>query len=250
MLSFETTIHKAFYFTQERTNYFESDATDPANLRMSREDLRNIIRKDVENTINKFSKSELSTKGTVRNVDSITNKIMWAAECTGNDPIILASIIGTESAYCFFTKSLSGGGDSGCGQFTGVALQSLKKATGNGTEEIYPQVTEPVQAMVDQCAKGSDFIDSNTLKLFYSKSKTDIKDDLASGKNLSLDIMSTAIFLKILYSTSSGIYYDKSSNNRAIWKYNGGGVDGYSKKVYIDKACLLSPMMKHCPILI
>jgi hypothetical protein len=243
----ESNFHKAFYFTPERSNYFELDATDPANLRLSREDLREIIRADVDKTMKLFANSKWADKGTRRDVDSITNKIMWAAECTGNDPIVLASIIGNESSYCFFTESLSGGGDSGCGQFTGTAISSLKKATGNASEEVYRQVTEPVQEMAEQCAKGSSFVEPKTFKNFFAKSTADIKKDLVNGKNLSLDIMSTAIFLKILYASTGGVYYDNGSKKRAIWRYNGGGVKNYTQHVYIDKACVLNPDMAYCP---
>ncbi len=243
----ESNFHKAFYFTPERSNYFERDATDPANLRLSREDLRAIIKRDVEKTMKLFANSKWADKGTVRDTNSITNKIMWAAECTGNDPIVLASIIGNESSYCFFTESLSGGGDSGCGQFTGTAISSLKKATGNASEEVYRQVIEPVQEMAEQCAKGSSFVDPETFRKFFAKSTANIKKDLVNGKNLSLDIMSTAIFLKILYASSGGVYYDLSSKKRAIWRYNGGGVKNYTQHVYIDKACVLNPDMAYCP---
>ncbi len=243
----EDDIHKTFYFTPTRANLFEEDATDPANLRLSQDTLREIVRADVEKEMTKYSNSGLASKGTLRNTDSITNKIMWAAECTGNDPIVLASIIGNESAYCFFTKSLGGGGDSGCGQFVGTAIKALKQATGNAKEEVYRQVTEPVQAMAERCSRGSSFVEPNSLKNFFAKSTDAIKADLVAGKNLSLDIMSTAIFLKILYASAKGEYYNPEVERRAIWRYNGGGVKKYNEHVYINRACKLNSDMAHCP---
>lgn len=245
--NFKNDIHKAFYFTPTRANLFEEDGTDPANLRLSQGQLREIIRADVKREHDRYANSGLASKGKRQDIDAVTDKIIWAAECTGNDPIVLASIIGNESAYCYFTESLGGGGDSGCGQFVSTAINTLKKATGNAKEEVYRQVTEPVYAMAEKCSRGSSYVEADSMKKFFAKSTDAIKADLVSAKNLSLDIMSTAIFLKILYASSEGVYYDLGSKKRAVWKYNGGGVKNYTQHVYVDRACKLNPEMSYCP---
>ncbi len=164
---------------------------------------------------------------------SVAKKIQWAAECTGNDFTMLAAIIKGESGYCQFLHN-KGGGDSGCGQFTSASINFFKNQlrVSGRIENGHPRVKQSIEDLMVRCAPGSSYVQEDSLAKLFDQSKDKIREDLRTAKNLSLDILATAIYLKFYYSVS-GFYYDASSPSPgALTRYNGGGVENYGKKAY------------------
>lgn len=228
----------AWGLTSKQQTRFLSDATLPGNRSLSDGEIYDRIKEDAEKTFR---------KGNIRNPkvspSALASKIRWAASCTGNDYSMLAGLIKTESTYCQFLHN-RGGGDSGCGQFTGAAIGyfknqlRLKGRKENGSLRM----KETIEELMSRCAPRSSFVEEDSLAKFFNKSDDQIRKELREAKNTSLDILATAIYLKFYYSIS-GFYFDATSPAPgALSRYNGGGVPRYGTKVYNRAILIDSPV--------
>ncbi len=208
---------------------FLSDAILPGNLSVSDDEIYQRLVTDIKKTYR-------GDQGNFASADSVAKKIQWAAECTGNDFTMLAAIIKGESMYCHLLHN-KGGGDSGCGQFTSASIDFFKNQlrVSGRKENGHPLMKRTIEDIMDRCAPGSSFVNENSLAELFDKSKEDIRAELRTAKNLSLDILATAIYLKFYYSVSGFYYNAASSAPGALSRYNGGGVANYGQKAY-DKA--------------
>lgn len=204
-----------------------SDATLAGNLSVSEGEAYERLYKDIKKT---YGNKE---QGNFIDASSLAKKIQWAASCTGNDFTMLAAIVKGESMYCHLLHN-KGGGDSGCGQFTSAAIGFFKNQlrTPGRKEDGHPRLKSTIEEIVSRCAPGSSYINENSLVDLFSLSKEGIREDLRTGKNISRDLLATAIYLKFYYAVS-GFYYNASSTSPgALSRYNGGGVANYGTKAY------------------
>jgi len=216
----------AWGLSQTGRNRFLSDATLPGNLSASDSEIYERLVTDIRKTYG-------GEKGNFGEADSIARKIQWAAECTGNDFTMLAAIIKGESMYCHLLHN-KGGGDSGCGQFTSASINFFKNQLrlSGRIENGHPRMKATIEDVMTKCAPGSSYVNENSLAELFNKSKGEIRSELRGGKNLSLDILATAVYLKFYYSIA-GFYYDATSSAAgALSRYNGGGVANYGQKAY------------------
>lgn len=167
----------------------------------------------IENHINSFVKeSGRDLKGITAN--KLANIIVRAADATGVDATVLTSIVKKESIFCV-DRYNEGGGDSGCMQFTTVAVQELKHQFGlNGAGQHGAGVPAILKAQVMK------FFAPNPSReaAFYSwlrSSTNNMRVSLRTGSNQDIDILAGAILLKINLAVSRGNYA------AALQAYNG-----------------------------
>ncbi len=232
-------IHKAAWgMSKAGRERFLSDATLSGNRSASDGEIFERLHKSVKAQYG-------GEKGRFGDATSVAKKIQWAAECTGNDFTMLAAVIKGESGYCQFLHN-KGGGDSGCGQFTSASINFYKNQlrVSGRIENGHPRLKQSIEDLMVRCAPGSSYVQEDSLANFFDQSKDKIRQDLRTGKNLSLDILATAIYLKFYYSVS-GFYYNASSSAPgALSRYNGGGVANYGQKAY-NKAIKISDNACH-----
>ena len=223
----------AWGLSQTGRERFLSDATLPGNLTVSDNEIYERLYSDIKKTYG-------GEKGNFGDADSIARKIKWAAECTGNDFTMLAAIIKGESMYCHLLHNKSGG-DSGCGQFTSASINFFKNQLRlpGKIENGHPRMKRTIEDIMNRCAPGSSYVNEDSLANLFAKSKDQIRQELRTGKNLSLDILATAVYLKFYYSISGFYYNANSSKPGALSRYNGGGVANYGSMAY-NKAIKIS----------
>lgn len=219
----------AWGLSQSQSKRFLSDATLPENRTLSDGEVYDRLKKD----INKMYQARNLKSGPFVSADALASKIQWAASCTGNDFSMLAAVVKLESAYCSLLHNKSGG-DSGCGQFTSASIGYFKNQLRlpGRKENGSALMKKTIEEVMRNCASGSTFVNENSLAELFSQSKDKIRQDLRTGKNISLDVLSTAIYLKFYYSISGFYYNAASSAPGALSRYNGGGVANYGSKVY------------------
>lgn len=218
----------AWGLSQSQSKRFLSDATLPENRNLSDGEVHDRILTD----INKMYRARKISTSPYVSAESLASKIQWAAQCTGHDFSMLSAVIKVESAYCSILHNKSGG-DSGCGQFTSAAIGFFKNQLRlpGKKENGSALMKKTIEEVMRNCAPGSSHINENSLVELFSKSKDEIRADLRSGKNISRDVLATAIYLKFYYSIS-GFYYNASSKSPgALSRYNGGGVKNYGEKI-------------------
>lgn len=218
----------AWGLSQSNSRRFLQDATLPGNKGLSDGEVHDRLLSSIES----MYKARGLSEGPFVSASSLASKIQWAAECTGHDFSMLAAVVKVESAYCSLMHN-KGGGDSGCGQFTGASIGFFKNQLRlpGRKENGSALMKKTIEEVVSRCAPGSSYVNENSLVELFSKSDADIRNELRSGKNISVDLMATAIYLKFYYAIS-GFYYNASSSQPgALSRYNGGGVADYGKKI-------------------
>ncbi len=218
----------AWGLSQSNSRRFLEDATLPGNRGLSDGEVHDRLLSSIKS----MYKARGLSEGPFVSADSLASKIQWAAECTGHDFSMLAAVLKVESAYCSLMHN-KGGGDSGCGQFTGAAIGFFKNQLRlpGRKENGSALMKKTIEEVVSRCAPGSTYVNENSLVELFSKNDSDIRTTLRAGKNISVDIMATAIYLKFYYAIS-GFYYNASSSQPgALSRYNGGGVKNYGEKI-------------------
>lgn len=218
----------AWGLSQSQSKRFLADATLPEHRNLSDGEIYD----NILTSIKSMYKARKISNSPYVTAESLASKIQWAAECTGHDYSMLSAVIKVESAYCSLMHNKSGG-DSGCGQFTSAAIGFFKNQLRlpGKKENGSALMKKTIEQVMRNCAPGSSHVNENSLVELFSKSKDGIRSDLRSGKNISLDVLATAIYLKFYYAIS-GFYYNASSSQPgALSRYNGGGVKNYGEKI-------------------
>ncbi|MFT6067910.1 MAG: hypothetical protein ACJAT2_002877 [Bacteriovoracaceae bacterium] len=221
-------LHKsAWGLSETKQRRFLSDATLPGNQSVSEGEKLDRLKSSISKV---YKGRGYGSSGPYVSVDSLASKLSWAASCTGHDFSMLAAVVKVESAYCSILKNLGGGGDSGCGQFTSAAIGFFKNQLRlpGRKENGSARMKRTIEELMSRCAPGSSHVEEDSLAKLFSKDKASIREELRTGKNISLDLLATAIYFKFYYSIS-GFYYDASNPAPgAFSRYNGGGHAGYS----------------------
>ncbi len=218
----------AWGLSQSNSRRFLEDATLPSHKGLSDGEVYDRLHASIQS----MYKARRLSNGPYVSASSLASKIQWAAECTGHDFSMLAAVIKVESAYCSLMHN-KGGGDSGCGQFTGAAIGFFKNQLRlpGRKENGSPLMKKTIEELVSRCAPGSSYVNENSLVELFSQSNEDIRTNLRSGKNISVDLLATAIYLKFYYAISGFYYNAASSQPGALSRYNGGGVANYGSKI-------------------
>ena len=167
---------------------------------------------------------------------------MGLTDCTSNDFKWFAAIIGHESSYCKNRKGA--GGDSGCGQFTSAAIDSMKlqlklpSRTRGSKDTASPRATKAMKEMISSCYKAYDgMVDGSEGEgnedLFYSvmdRQVESLKSVFRKASAMHVDILASAIFLKFQVALAGG-YILPGTKRGGIAKYNGGGTKDYLKHI-------------------
>lgn len=173
-----------------------------------------------------------------KTVEGLANTIVRAAYFVGVDFSVLASIIRKESFYCM-AKHNEKGGDSGCSQFTSIALLELKQQFGTAkAQALSPGVLEVLLKM----AKGH--FGKSRLPAFEAWIKSPISKQLLALRKggfgdddiFDIDIFAGAVLLKIVLAATNGNYVE------AVRRYNGSAlkneyqidVDGWARNINFE----------------
>jgi hypothetical protein len=222
------TLQKAAWgLSETKQQRFLSDATLPGNISVSEGEKLDRLKASIGKVYRSRGHAD---QGPYVSKDNLAAKLKWAANCTGHDFAMLAAVVKVESAYCSILKNLGGGGDSGCGQFTSAAIGFFKNQLRlpGRKENGSARMKSTIEEIMLRCAPGSSHVQEDSLANLFAKDKASIREELRTGKNISLDLLATAIYFKFYYSVS-GFYYDaKSAAPGAFSRYNGGGHVGYS----------------------
>jgi len=208
---------------------FTANMTEPANRRYSKDQKRSAV----ERAMRPYHDG---TGGYSR--AQIAKAIIWAADCTGNDFKWFAGLVGNESNYC--SARVGSGGDSGCGQFTGAAIDSMKlqlklsSRRRGSIDTASPRSTAAMKEMISSCYQKYDgMVDGSegpgSEKLFYNvmnRSHSGLKSVFRKASAMHVDLLASAIFLKFNVSLAGG-YTVSGSAPGGIARYNGGGVQNY-----------------------
>lgn len=215
----------AWHLNNNQVRTLQANKTEPRNVDVSRAEQK----RRIENRVKAYHSgvNGVSTGG-------IADLVVWAAACTGNDFTYLAGVLETESMYCK-NRHNKGGGDSGCGQFTTVALKELKsqmrlpgqQANNNAVREVTETLHNMAKNCFAQAGNSKRYDDFITL---FSKSNSDIQKNLRAGQNLDLDILASALYLKFMVALGGG-YLVSGQKAGGIARYNGGGDKNYVSKV-------------------
>lgn len=218
----------AWGLSQSNARRFLEDATLPANRGLSDGEVYDRLLASIQS----MYKARKLSDGPFVSATSLASKIQWVAECTGHDFSMLAAVVKVESAYCSLMHN-KGGGDSGCGQFTGASIGFFKNQLRlpGRKENGSALMKKTIEELVSRCAPGSSYVNENSLVELFSKSDSDIRANLRSGENISVDLLATAIYLKFYYAISGFYYNAASSQPGALSRYNGGGVANYGTKI-------------------
>ncbi len=234
MICNKPTLHNAAWQMNSKTrSTFISNLTEPENEQYTKEQRVAVV----NSAIKKYHSG----------VDNYTTKqiakaIIWASDCTGNDFKWFAGIIGNESLYC--KSRLGKGGDSGCGQFTGAAIDSIKlqlklKSRPKGKLDTASSIsTKAMENMVKSCYESYDGIVDGSEgpgneELFYNvmnRSHKNLKIVFQKATAMHVDILASAIFLKFNAAIAGG-YIIPGSRPGGIARYNGRGIRNYLRKV-------------------
>lgn len=145
---------------------------------------------------------------------SLASILVRASEATGVDPTVLTSIAKKESIFCI-DRHNEGGGDSGCMQFTTVAVQELKHQFGlNGKGQHAAGVPAVLREQVSKFFRNASARET----AFYAwlrSSTNNMRVQLRTGSNQDIDILAGAILLKINLAVAQGNY------TQALQAYNG-----------------------------
>ncbi|MGH1468883.1 MAG: hypothetical protein ACRBBP_08410 [Bdellovibrionales bacterium] len=226
---------------------FTSNLMEPANSRYTKDQKRSAVEKAIR---------RYHTGAGGYSPAQIARAIIWASDCTGNDFKWFAGIIGNESLYC--STRQGAGGDSGCGQFTGDAIASMKlqlklpSRQRGSIDTASPRSTQAMRDMVKSCYQRYDgMVDGSEGKgseaLFYNvmdRSHSGLKSVFRRASAMHVDILASAIFLKFNAALAGG-YTVSGSRPGGIARYNGGGVSNYLShiqrhrgKINVDYSCV------------
>lgn len=215
----------AWSFTSNHKRIFTSDRTEPRNEGVSTSEKKSRVLKRIKKYHNGVSGMDAS---------ELAATIVWASECTGNDFTYLAGVFEVESMYCK-ARHNTGGGDSGCGQFTSAAINVLKnqlrlpgqQKNNNASLDAKKSIEGMIKncyAKIGQPERYKDFIN------LFKKDRTAIQSKLRAGTDLDIDILASAVFLKFMVALAGG-YIVPGSKPGGLAMYNGGGVPNYAGKV-------------------
>lgn len=195
----------------------------------------------VENHITKTWKSDDIPGITA---SELAKLIVNVSEKVGVDYQVLAAIVQKESGYCKFRLNKTGG-DSGCMQFTGPALNEMKHQFGLAGESKH---SPGAPAALNQLTQ--NYFSSETdarfvaFKKWWSLGIDQIKQSIRGQKNHEFDILSGGLFLKFTLALANGNYgiavrnYNGSSKKHA---YQASVMNNAAKvswdDVEIDAAC-------------
>ncbi len=219
---FANVYNAAWSFSANAQARFVRNYTEPrnANVSQSQKEVR------VLRVINKYHRG---LSGIITD-EALAKLIVWAADCTGHDFTYLAALVEQESSMCKVRLSTSGGGDSGCGQFTSPAINVIKnqmRLPGKKDGAANPRAKELMEQMVHRChnsypLKSNKSAATRTQEFIHlmSQSKSHIKGVFRNGSQISQDLIATSIFLKFLVARTGG-YIVPGSSPGALASYNG-----------------------------
>lgn len=215
----------AWHYNNNQVRTLRADKTEPRNAGVSASEQKRRIENRIKayhNGVNGYSSGQ------------IADMVSWAASCTGNDFTYLAGVLEVESRYCL-NRHNKGGGDSGCGQFTTVAIKEFKSQMRlpgqQAKNNAVKAVTDTLHQMAKDCfAQTGDSKRYNDFIALYSKSASDLQKNLRAGKDLDLDILASAMYLKLMVALGGG-YTVPGNAKGGIARYNGGGNPSYVSHV-------------------
>lgn len=212
----------AWSFSSNAQRRFVRNFTEPRNANVSQsEKERRVLR-----VINKYHQG---LSGVISD-DGLAKLIVWASDCTGHDFTYYAALVEQESSMCKVRLSTSGGGDSGCGQFTSPAINVIKnqmRLPGRKDNAANPQAKVLMEQMVRRCMdsyplRGGKSGSQRTNEFIHlmSQSIGHIKGVFRNGSQISNDLIATAVFLKFLVARTGG-YIIPGAAPGALASYNG-----------------------------
>lgn len=220
----------AWGFSQSAQTRFQKNYTEPRNANVSQsEKERRVLR-----VIHKYHRG---IPGVISD-QGLAKLIVWASDCGGHDFTYFTALVEQESHLCSVRLSTSGGGDSGCGQFTSPAINLLKnqlRLPGQQKNNDANRMAKKLMTdMLNKCAStyplgkisASEWT-QGFLNLF-SSSKGHIRTVLRNGSQVSHDLVATSMMLKFLVARTGG-YIIPGSSPGALTSYN--GKSAYAKAV-------------------
>lgn len=172
----------------------------------------------------------------------LAEKIVDVAQCVGLDFTVFAGLLKKESDYCLNMRNTSSDDStaSGCGQFTVWPIREFKNnlmlpmRTANG----FPETAGATRHLLKKCLNRKDY---NQFLTVYSMHEKKVKDFLWEAKNINIDLVASAVFLKFHYGRV-GFYYDPNTPDPGALSLYGEGanyaglVDKFSRS--IDHQCV------------
>lgn len=155
--------------------------------------------------------------------DKLSGLIAKAHMVTGVSYAALTGIMHQESLACIFRWNKKGG-DSGCMQFTSIAVHELKDQFGVGEMKTSERVNVALAGWADEYF-GVNTERRAAFRSWINKDTEAMRVELRSPGNEDIDIFAGAVLLKIYLAVNEGDY------EKAIADYNGGGDKRYSEKV-------------------
>ncbi len=152
---------------------------------------------------------------------------------TGTSFAAIAGITHQESLFCKFRLNQTGG-DSGCMQFTSIAVKELKDQFGVGEMKGSPRVEELLVSWADEYFGVGTARRQAFRNWMLTEDPKQMMVALRSPGNEDIDIFAGATLIKIYLAVNDGDYI------KAIRDYNGGGDPGYADKKILPKAYKVS----------
>lgn len=213
----------AWSFSSNAQARFVRNFTEPRNANVSQSEKERRVLK----VINKYHQG---LSGVITD-DALAKLIVWASDCGGHDFTYFAALVEQESSMCKVRLSTSGGGDSGCGQFTSPAFNVLKNQMRlpgqQRNNNANRRAKELMEQMVQRCMQSYPLRDGRTASArtqsfidLMSKSIPHIKGVFRNGSQISNDLVATSLYLKFLVARTGG-YIIPGSAPGALASYNG-----------------------------
>lgn len=216
----------AWSFGNRQHSIFVSDRTEERNIGVSTTSKKQRILNRIQAYHNGINN--------VISAPELADTIAWAAECTGNDFTYLSAIFEAESNFCLHRHN-TGGGDSGCGQFTSSPINELKsqlrlpgqQRNNNASQLAKSTIEEMVRSCFEKAGTPGRYNDFMNL---FSQNRSHIQQVFRAGTDVDIDVLASAVFLKLMVSVTGG-YIVPGTAPGGIWRYNGGGVSNYVSKI-------------------
>lgn len=193
-----------------------SDAEFSGNKKLSR---REKIRKVKEHI--KYSHKGLPD---ISN-DDLAELIIDISDCMGHDFSIFAGLLRKESDYCLNKLNTSSRKStaSGCGQITIWPIKEFKNQfeLPGHTKSGDPDAKQALGALLSRCFKDNEEEVTDFLKLM-SESPNDVKAYLRNSGDYKMDLITSALYLKLLYGRTGFYYNAKSKSAGALSLYGEG----------------------------
>lgn len=162
--------------------------------------------------------------------------ITRASRVTGVSFAALTAVMQKESLLCQYRANLKGGGDSGCMQFTTIALEELRDQFGISGGHKSNGVSELLTSWADDFFEGQPER-RQAFRAWINKSTEEQRAQLRKPGDEDLDIFAGAVLLKIKLAVAEGDYIEALENYNGSSKKKSYGKDAEERAYKVGLNC-------------